>query len=100
MRELYSSRPAVAQLAEAGLTEADFAGETEHTELFPENWEPFIYYTEIMTQWRCGPGGFYGLDYNIVYADLNRLGLGGAKRDDFMWAIRTIESTVLRLRGD
>lgn len=41
----------------------DFIPEVD---IWPENWEIFLIFTELSTQWRTGMGGATGLDYNAV----------------------------------
>jgi len=35
-------------------------------EVWEDNWPIFIVFTKMSTQWRCGPGGPVGLDYNVA----------------------------------
>lgn len=42
-----------------------------------------------------GPGGPVGLDYNVIYHELDRRGLAGDPYDEMMAALRVIESTAL-----
>jgi len=43
----------------------------EHYEVWPENWEAVILFCGLATQWKVGAfGGFIGLDYAAVEADL------------------------------
>lgn len=53
-------------------------------------------YARVQTQWRTGPGGPIGLDYNIVYREMDDLQLDGDARDEMKAAIRVIEAAVLR----
>ena len=38
-----------------------------------ENAEAWELWLEIQTQWRAGPAGILGLDYNILYMEAKRL---------------------------
>lgn len=42
-------------------------------------------------------GGPYGLDYNIVYRELDRLELDRESEEELMAAIRVIEAAALRV---
>ena len=66
-------------------------------ELWPENWPAINLYTEISTQWRTGAGGVIGLDYNIVFHEIERRGASGVEYDDLMWCIRAIEAEALKI---
>lgn len=50
----------------------------------------------ISTQWRAGAGGPFGLDYNVVYRELDRLKLDDESEEELMAAIRVIEAAALR----
>lgn len=75
--------------------------EEPEVELWPDN-EPAIgLYSRVATQWRTGPGGPFGLDYNIVYREMDDQGLSGDSREEMKAAIRVIEAAALRhLRED
>lgn len=64
-------------------------------ELWPENWPPIRLFTRVCTQWRIGMNGPIGLDYNVIFHELDRAGIAGAEYDDTMDAIRAIESIAL-----
>ena len=49
----------------------------------------------LSTQWRVGANGPVGLDYNVVFHELERKGLVGDDYDDMMASIRVIEGTAL-----
>lgn len=63
--------------------------------MWPELWPAIEHFRRITTQWRCGGGGPIGLDYGILYANLDRDGVTGADRDDLLGAIAVIESAAL-----
>lgn len=90
---LYWKPPTAEELEPYGLTLDDYP--PPEVELWPENWPPIQLFTRISTQWRVGMGGPTGLDYNVVFHELDRTGLAGDDYDDMMAAIRTIESTAL-----
>lgn len=91
---LYWQAPAAKELAALGLCQSDFA--PPEVELWPENWPAIQLFTQLSTQWRIGPSGPVGLDYNVVFHELDRRQLGRDDYDDMMGAIRTIEEVALK----
>lgn len=56
---------------------------------------------ELGTQWRVGPCGAYGLDYNVLYVRLDRMNLDPADRDELEADIRVLEDAALeRMRSE
>ena len=53
-------------------------------------------FQRVQTQWRAGMGGPYGLDYNVVYREIDRLGLDREAESETMDAIRVLEGAALR----
>lgn len=53
---------------------------TEDLEIWPDNATAVGIFASVRTQWRVGPGGPYGLDYNIVDRRIDRLGLDDERR--------------------
>lgn len=90
---LYWKAPDPAEYVPLGLCAEDFPPPS--VELWPDNWPPIKLFTGISTQWRVGAGGPVGLDYNIVFHELDRSDMAGDDYDDMMGAIRVIESTAL-----
>lgn len=54
--------------------------QTEDLEIWPDNAVAVGVFTSVRTQWRVGPGGPYGLDYNVVDRRVDRLGLEDERR--------------------
>lgn len=79
-----------------GLSLEDFPPPAD-VPVWAENWPPLQLYLRNKTQWRVGAAGPVGLDYQVLYHDLDRQGVTGEDFDDMMDAIRVIESTVLSL---
>lgn len=52
----------------------------------------------MRTQWRTGPMGAIGLDYNVVYRELDRAQLPPDEFDTLFDDIREIEHAVLSLK--
>ncbi|MEV8518673.1 DUF1799 domain-containing protein [Dyella marensis] len=93
MRALYWQRPTAAQQSAAGLCAEDFPA--PEVGLWPENWPPIQLFLRISTQWRVGAGGAVGLDYNVLFHELDRAKLGDDAYDDLFAAIQLIEQTAL-----
>ena len=51
----------------------------------------------ISTQWRVGPGGPIGLDYNVLFARMARMGLHDEPYENLFQDLRAIEREALTL---
>jgi hypothetical protein len=70
-------------------------------EVWPENWEAFCIFADLQTQWRVGFGGETGLDYGVLYRDLDDLGITGPDRLLLKADIRAMEQAALKaMHGD
>jgi hypothetical protein len=49
----------------------------------------------VGTQWRVGMAGATGLDYNVLYRKLDRMGLTPARYDELAEEVRTLEDAAL-----
>lgn len=65
--------------------------------LWAENWPAIEFYLRIQTQWRVGMNGRTGLDYNVLFHEMDRRDLSRDDYDDLLDSIRVIERTVLDL---
>nr|WP_275584468.1 DUF1799 domain-containing protein [Stenotrophomonas sp. NLF4-10] len=90
---MYWSAPTEAELAETGLKAKHFTPPS--VDLWPECTLPIEIFSRVSSQWRVGAGGSVGLDYNVVFYELDREGLEGDKRDEVMAGIRVIEAAAL-----
>lgn len=52
-------------------------------------------FCDLTTQWRQGMGGPTGLDYNVLYRDLDRLNLDPERYEELRGEIRQIEIAAL-----
>jgi len=91
MRAMYARIPTEKELVGTGFVPADY--ETDEFEVWPENMPAINLFSVISTQWRTGGmGGATGLDYNVLFARMERLKLS---ERDYEWLfddIRAIES--------
>jgi hypothetical protein len=70
------------------------AAKQDLIEVWPENWVAVCVFTSIGTQWRVAFGP-YGLDYNVLYRKLDRLGLEPDEYDEIEGSIRVLEAEAL-----
>jgi hypothetical protein len=49
----------------------------------------------MLTQWRVGANGAIGLDYNVLFRFLDRMGLSESDYDDMLSDIAVIEDAAL-----
>lgn len=75
-----------------GLTVEDYS---ECAEVWPENWPIFSTFNQLSTQWNVGVNGPAGLQYLVVFAWLDRLGLAGDDWHDAFSDIRAMERAAL-----
>lgn len=65
------------------------------TPLWPENVRAVNLFADLSTQWRVGPGGVVGLDYNVLLHELDRMGLEKDEYDELLDDIRAMEVAAL-----
>lgn len=87
-------RPTAAALRGTGLKPSHY--KEPIVEVWPESWPAVELYVRYQTQWLQGPGGPSGLNYAILFADLDRSGFEGEDREDIMDGVRIIEAEVLK----
>ena len=97
MRALYGERPTAAQASLIGLSAKDFPKEQQLVELWPEVFPKLLFFRGFTTQWRQGPAGPAGLDYSVIFHELDRKGLAADAYDDMLHALRIIEDEALKL---
>ncbi|WP_082306635.1 DUF1799 domain-containing protein [Mizugakiibacter sediminis] len=90
---LYWKPPNPEELEPYGLTADDYPPPS--VELWPENWPAIQLFTRLSTQWRVGAGGPVGLDYGVLFHELDRMGLDTEAYDDLFASIRVIEGIAL-----
>ena len=90
---MYDSGPSDEELKAFCLTREDVE-DTSDFEIWPENWIPFLVFSELWTQWRVGPGDPIGLDYVAVKWVMALMKV--KKKYEVLRAIRTMESSALK----
>lgn len=87
-------RPTAAALRGTGLKPSHY--KEPIVEVWPESWPAVELYVRYQTQWLQGAGGPSGLNYAILFADLDRSGIEGEDREDIMDGVRIVEAEVLK----
>lgn len=76
-----------------GMRRADY--DTDVVEVWPENWPSFKLLCELQTQWRGAGMGIIGLDYNVLYRKMDRMGLSPGQYDEIEADMRVMESAAM-----
>lgn len=90
---MFTPAPSESELAAAGLTPEDFAGEA--VEIWPENQQAYILFFELQTQWRMNMAGPTGLDYNTLFHKMDRMRLPPDDYEELEADIRAMEFAAL-----
>lgn len=64
--------------------------------MWPENWQVFNLLCDLQTQWRGAGNGIVGLDYNVMFRKMDRMGLTPRQYDDMEADMRVMEFEALR----
>lgn len=72
----------------------------DSVEVWPENWEAVSLFLRMITQWRVGMHGPTGLDYGVLLALIDRLGLDPNEADELFDDVRDIEATAINVMRD
>lgn len=76
------------------MTLEDYAADFE-AEVWPDNVAAVGVFVDIGTQWRVGPAGLLGLDYNVLPMALELAGIARNDWPDTFQAIRIMEAAAL-----
>lgn len=69
-------------------------------EIWPANWQAFIVFEALSTQWRTGACGATGLDYTSIRDVAGFLGLTRAQVTDIFPDLRVMEAEALQVMAD
>ena len=69
-------------------------------DVWAQNWQAFVIFAGLGTQWRVGMSGATGLDYTAVWATLNALVPSAKRRNKVFGQIRIMESAALELMSE
>jgi hypothetical protein len=91
---LYRKPPDAKEIGAFGFTADDYADEMS-AEVWPCQVAATNLFVSLGTQWRCGPSGPYGLDYNVLYQKMDRMNLSPAAYEEMEEDIRAMEQGAL-----
>ena len=69
----------------------------EEVELWPENEQAIKLFSVLSTQWRVGMNGPTGLDYNVLFHKMDRMGLDPDEYELLESDIQVIEREALNI---
>lgn len=92
---MYDPGPSDEELKAVGLEREDVE-DTSILEVWPENWLPKEVFSETGSQWRVGAAGPTGLDYNVLYKNLDLRRLKRKTYQDVFQAVRILEAAALK----
>lgn len=72
------------------------ASKQAETEVWPENWQAFQLFSFMQTQWRAGMS-FTGLDYNVLYRKMDRMGLSAEEYEQLESDLQVMEYEALSI---
>jgi len=92
---MYDSGPSEEELEKIGLKREDVEDNSDF-EVWPENWMPFMVFSDVSTQWIMGPGGPTGLDYTQVKWVMDLRRVGKKERLLMLQDVQVMEASALR----
>ena len=90
---LYATEPNTNELEAFGFTAEDFA--QPPVAIWPDNQAAVELFISISTQWRTGPSGMTGLDYNVLFVRLDRMQLNPEQHEQLFQDVSRIEIEAL-----
>lgn len=69
-------------------------------EVWPENWQAWVLFCRVSTQWRVGMGGATGLDYGAIYPLLDRIAQDAEEWMDLFEDLQVLEGAALKQMSD
>lgn len=63
--------------------------------MFSDCWLAVRTFADLGTQWRVGPNGATGLDFNVLYRKMDRMGLAPDAYDQFEADVSVMEIAAL-----
>lgn len=86
----------VATLSMFGLTEEDME-ETNTVYILPDNWQSFLTFEFLGTQWRTANSGVVGIDYNVIPLAFEMFDISKEDQKEVMHDIRIMEARAITL---
>lgn len=78
-----------------GLTLEEASG--PGVDLWPDNVEAALLFISVATQWRVSASGVTGLDYNVLFSKMGRMGLTPERYDELEDEVRTMECAAMEM---
>jgi len=94
---LYTPSAPPDQLAMFGITSADL---DDVVEVLPDNWDAFVLFDAMSTQWRTGFSGRTGLDYCALPSVMNLLGFPKKIRNSLFQDVIVMETEALLVMSE
>lgn len=88
------------ELAYWGLNAEDLSDEDAATEIWPDTVEPLNLFLDMSTQWRMGPGGVIGLDYQVIPMFLRLRRVPRDRWEPLIDDLRTMEAEALSVLAE
>ena len=82
-----------------GVTDDDY-GDQDSTLILPDNMDAVNLFIQMSTQWRVGPAGAIGLDYNVLLQWLRVHGMPRKKWPAVLEDIQVMEGEALNTMSD
>lgn len=95
---MYESKPPDLLLNVLGLIPTDI--KDQDIEVFEDNWNTFLVFDSMATQWRIGNAGPSGLDYNVIPLCLESLEIDRTELKEILPGVRVMESEALSVMAE
>lgn len=82
-------------LAMFGLTKDDLPDEI--IDVYPDNWDVFLLFDAMSTQWRVGAVGATGLDYGVIPIVAKSVGIKKKQIPEILSGLRIMEAEALKV---
>lgn len=69
-------------------------------DVLPDVWESFVVFDSMGTQWRTGPGGVIGLDYNVVPLVMESLDIERKEIKVILPDLQVMERVAMKVMSD
>lgn len=69
----------------------------DETIIWPENYQTYLVFNSMSTQWRVGFNGRAGLDYNVLNYIWQQMKVPEDERDEVFYLLQVMEAEALRV---
>lgn len=94
---LYTPSAPPEQLAMFGISSMDLV---DVIDVLPDNWDAFVLFDTMSTQWRTGFSGRTGLDYSALPSVMNLLGFPKKIRNSLFQDVIVMETEALLVMSE